>query len=410
MSDQPFRAFPELERIPVPINPVIHAALRAIYAGGPKSSWGADSYGRPLYRYETRGGHVLIFCVPSPDFGARFHPSISMYYTPRLGFIHSGALRSAVRELSIETADVFIILMSKIAELRDPRGGIARITLEEFADKRGVKVRHGSSRTLYEDFRRQILLLSDLRLIMTWKSYRTAGEITFGRDRPDRLLDILDIEYRKGEDVWSAFSFRCGQALSHFLNPEGLFWLGYYSKFLLHLNPYHEAFTKKLGTYWITVGTVSQRKGLLPRANPKTILDFCGEEINWRNPGQTVDYFVEGHHRLQELGILDKIPYVEPYSRRKGYFKEWLDSTLSIKLSDNLLGSMPAKKVAQVRRIAQEKIRSNSLISKASLIIAEDLIKDQSLIKRYRNNLGIDQVEMARVLQITRQTLSNYVS
>jgi DNA-binding transcriptional regulator YiaG len=408
MSDQALRDFPELDRIPVPINPVIHAALKAIYAGGPRGSWDADSYGRPLYRYETRGGHVLIFCTSPPDFGTRFHPSISMYYTPRLGFIHSGALRKAVRELSMETADVFIILMSKLAELRDPRGGIARITLEEFADKRGVKVRHGSSRALYEDFRRQILLLSDFRVMMTWKSYRTAGEITFGRDRPDRLLDILDIEYRKGEDVWSAFSFRCGQALSHFLDPEGLFWLGYYRKVLLHLNPYHEAFTKKLGTYWIMVGTVSQRKGLLPRANPKTILDFCGEEINWRNPGQTVDNFVEGHNRLQELGILDNIPHAEPNSRRKGYFREWLDSTLSVKLSDSLLGSMPAKKIAHVKRIARETIRSNSLTGRASPIKPEDLINGQSLIKRYRNNLGINQTEMARALQITRQTLSNY--
>lgn len=408
MPEQPFNGFPELERIPVPINPVIHAALRAIYAGGPKSSWGADSYGRPLYRYETRGGHVLIFCAPPPDFGTRFHPSISMYYTPRLGFIHSGALRKAVGELSIETADIFIILMSKIAELRDPRGGIARITLEEFADKRGVKVRHGTSRTLYEDFKRQILLLSDLRLMMTWKSYKTAGEITFGRDRPDRLLDILDIEYRKGDDVWSAFCFRCGQALSHFLDPEGLFWLGYYSEALLHLNPYHEAFTKKLGTYWILVGTVSQRKGLLPRANPKTILDFCGEEINWRNPGQTVDNFVEGHHRLQEMGILDNISFLEPYNRSKGYFKEWLDSTISINLSSNFLGSISAKKFAQVKRIARERIRSNSILGKAIPIKAEDLVKDQSLIKRYRNNLGINQLELAMTLKVTRQTLSSY--
>jgi len=407
-SDSGYYPFPELERIPVPINPVVHAALRAIYAGGPKNSWGADSYGRPLYRYETRGGHILIFCAPPPDFGTRFHPSISMYYTPRLGFIHSGSMRKAVRELSIETADVFIILMSKIAELKDPMKGIARITLEEFAAKRGVRIRHGSSRTLYEDFRRQILLLADLRLIMTWKSYRTAGEITFGRNRPDRLLDILDIEYRKGEDVWSAFSFRCGQALSHFLDPEGLFWLGRYSKVLLNLNPYREAFTKKLGTYWTLVGTVSQRKGLLPRANPKTILDFCGEEITWRNPGQTVDAFVEGHHRLQELGILDSLPYIEPFSRKKGYFREWLDTTLSIRLSDNLLGSVPAKKVAHVKKIAQEKIRSNSVVRKAGPITAEELAHNQALIKRFRNNLGINQAELAKSLQITRQTLSNY--
>jgi len=243
---------------------------------------------------------------------------------------------------------------------------------------------------------------------MTWKSYRTAGEITFGRDRPDRLLDILDVEYRKGENVWSAFRFRCGQALSHFLDPEGLFWLGYYSKALLHLNPYHEAFTKKLGTYWVLIGTVSQRKGLLPKANPKTILDFCGEEINWRNPGQTVDAFVEGHHRLQELGILETLPYVEPYSRRKGYFKEWLDSTLSIKLSDNLIGSVTSNKIGQMKKKFLVKLRFGYDGSKRNLIKTEDLIQNQPLIRKYRDNLGINQVELAKKLQITRQTLSNY--
>jgi len=51
-------------------------------------------------------------------------------------------------------------------------------------------------------------------------------------------------------------ALRCGQALSHFLNPDGLRWIGYYSRSLLALNPYHEAFTKKLGTYWTMVASL----------------------------------------------------------------------------------------------------------------------------------------------------------
>ena len=156
-----------------------------------------------------------------------------------------------------------------------------------------------------------------MRLTMSWRDYKTGGEATFGKERPDRLLDILDIEYKREAEKWTSFRFRCGQALSHFLDPEGLFWIGYYSKALLHLSPYHDALTKKLGTYWIIVGTVAEKKGMLPSATPKTILNFCGEDINWRHPGQTVDAFIEAHQRLEDLGVIESIPVLEPMARSR---------------------------------------------------------------------------------------------
>ena len=151
------------EKIPVPISPVIHAALQAIYAGGPKSRWASDMYGRPYYNHQTRSGNITFYCTPPPAFENRFHPSIAMYYTPRLGFIYSGGLRSAVQNLSVETADIFLILMSRIAELDDPATGIAGITLEEIARMRDVRYRHGSTHALYEVFKQEVLRLSDLR-------------------------------------------------------------------------------------------------------------------------------------------------------------------------------------------------------------------------------------------------------
>jgi len=388
--------------MPVPINPVIYASLRAIYAGGTGKRWKADSYGRPVYRYETRGGRILIFFAPPPYFGSRYNPSIAMYYTPRLEFIYSGSLRESMQQLSVETADVFLILMSRIAELRDPRNDIAQITLEDFAGIRGVRVRHGSARTLYEDFKKEILLLSDLRLMMNWKSYLKGGEIAFGRDIPDRLLDILDLEYRKAENSWTSFRFRCGQALSYFLNPEGLFWIGRYSRALLHLNPYKEAFTKKLGAYWILVGTVTMKKGLLPRATPWSILDFCGEEVDRRNPGAIVDAFIEGHCRLKELRVLDEIPDLEPLSRRKGYFQEWLETPLEISLSDNIKSGVPGKARSRIKPAGLRRREKESRID------PEELMNRPSLIRQFRLESGLCQAELARILGITRQTLSLY--
>jgi DNA-binding XRE family transcriptional regulator len=400
------------EKLPFPVSPVIHSALRAIYAGGPKSRWQADNCGRPFYPYETKAGNITFFCEPPPDFSRRFHPTIAIYYPPRLGFIYSGRFRDTVRNLSVESADVFLMLMSYIARLDDPRTGIARITLEEMAGIRDVRLRHGRSQNLYADLKEEVLRLADLRLSMIWKDYQTGGTVTFGKERPDRLLDILDVEYRQQEGAWTAFRFRCGQALSHFLNVDGLFWIGYYSKSLLHLSPYHEAFAKKLGTYWTLIGTVAGKKGALPRATPRSILDFCGNDVNWRNPGQTVDAFFKAHERLMEIGIIATDDLQEPVSRTRGYMTEWLETPITVKLSEKLwkiAKKMSAKNVKGpgkeivCRPKPKESIESAGIPREAGIVMA-----NPAILKKLRSRYYLRQEDLAEALGITRQTLSRY--
>jgi DNA-binding XRE family transcriptional regulator len=365
-------------------------------------------HGRPYYKYLTRAGNITFSCTPPPAFENRFHPSIAMYYKPRLGFVYSGGLRHAVQNLSVETADIFLILMSRVAELRDPATGIAGITLEEMARTRGVHLRHGSTHALYEVFRREVLRLADMRLTMSWRDYATGGTVTFGKDRPDRLLDILDVEYRRTGKTWSSFRFRCGQALSHFLDPAGLFWLGHYSRSLLQLSPYHEAFTKKLGTYWTLIGTVAERKGSLPRATPRTILDFCGESVNRQHPGQTVDAFIESHQKLADLGILESIPTLEPVMRIRGYFRDWLDSPLTVRLSENLRWLSSGRKTRPPAVRTQRKLSLPDHDTARIPKTVEELTANPTLIKRLRADHYLRQDELAHALGVTRQTLSNY--
>jgi len=398
------------EKLPFPVSPVIHSTLRAIYAGGPKSRWQADNCGRPFYPYEAKAGSITFFCEPPPDYSRRFHPTIAIYYAPRLGFIYSGRFRDTVRNLSVESADVFLMLMSYIARLDDPRTGIARITLEEMAGIRDVRIRHGRSQNLYSDLKEEVLRLADLRLSMTWKDYQTGGVITFGKERPDRLLDILDVEYRRQESAWSAFRFRCGQALSHFLNVDGLFWIGYYSKSLLHLSPYHEAFTKKLGTYWTLIGTVAGKKGAFPKATPRSILDFCGNDVNWRNPGHTVDAFFKAHERLMEIGVIADDDLREPVSRTRGYMTEWLETPITVKLSEKLwkmAKRISAKKVKgpdkEIVRRPKESIESAGVPRDASIVMA-----NPAILKKLRSRFYLRQEDLAEALGITRQTLSRY--
>jgi DNA-binding XRE family transcriptional regulator len=397
------------QHCPIPTSPVIIAALRAIYAGGSKNRWSSDSYGRPRYCYESRHGKITFFFPPIPDYRDKYHIAIALYYIPRLAFVYSGRQRASVKNLSVETADIFLILMARIAKLRDPARDIASISLEEIADYRGVHIRHGSARNLYEDFKAEVMRLSDMCMTTTWRDYTRGGTITFGKESPDRLLDIVDVEYKDSRETWTSFRYRCGQALSHFLSPGGLRWIGYYSRSLLQLSPYHEAFTKKLGTYWTMVGIIAGKKGLMPRATPYTILDFCGEEINWRNPGQTVDAFIKAHDRLVDIGVLTEMSILDPLSRTKGYFKDWLETPISVKLSEGLWHIRMRKETSSRRKLVtrQEK-EKQSVHSFTVPHDAQALIHDSSLIRRFRTDCFFLQAELARALGIKRQTLSKY--
>ena len=246
--------------------------------------------------------------------------------------------------------------------------------------------------------------MADFRLSMIWRDYRGSRSLSFGKERPDRLLDIVDVEYKQAGEEWLGFGFRCGQALAAFLNPEGLRWIGYYSKALLQLSPYHEAFSKKLGTYWIMVGVTAGKKGLLPRATPNTILDFCGEKANWRNPGQTVDAFIQAHQQLQEIGVLKHIPILEPPTRNKGYFKKWLETTLTVELSADIW---------KVKAKVEEKVVPKA--NKQVMLVPgwlpknpHELQQQPTTIKQFRSTYRLGQGVLAQAVGITRQTLSNY--
>ena len=395
------RSVPDRGELAVPTNPVIMAALRAIYAGGPKNRWKSDSYGRPYYRHAARDGSVSLFFDSPPHFKSRFHP----YYiaTPRMDFVYAGKIRQIVSGLSVETADVFLILMSRIAGLHDPVNGVARIGLEEIARLRGVNLRHGRSRTLFEDFRQEVLRLADMRLTLLWKDYRGGGTVSLGRERPDRLLDLLDMEHERDGRTWTAFRFRCGQALSHFLDPEGLRWIGYYSRALLRLNPYTDAFTKKLGTYWIMLGIIAGKKGQQPAATPKTILDFCGEAVHGQAPGRTVDAFIRAHERLADIGVLESLPVLEPPDRGRGYFGEWLDRPLTVRLSDRLWRIRKATRTG-----FSPKRRRKREAPALEPSTARELQANPALIRQLRAERRMRQDELAGTLGVTRQTLSGY--
>ena len=391
--------------IPLPISPPIRAALQAFYAGGSKNQWTPDSYGRPQYSYQARDGHITLFFEHPPD-------TVETV----------GVLWKVVKDLSVETADIFLILMSQIAKLPNPQLNIARMSLEEIAEYRSVKLRHGSSYLLYEDFKQEVMRLADLRLTMGWQDYK-GGTLFFGKERPDRLLDIVDVEYKRDGKSWTAFGFRCGQALAHFLDPDGLRWIGNYASLLLSLSPYHEALAKKIGTYWTLVGTIAGKGGMQPHATIRSILEFCGEEPNMEKPGRTVEAIIEAHERLREVGVLEEIPDFEPPSRQRGFFQEWLDEPRTVKLAESLWKlnqpsdrnrTLPASSnQAPVRRNESNLRVLPAPSSKASMVLEvpagfNELCETPSRIQQFRNEYHLHQAELAQALGISRETLSRY--
>ncbi|MEN6388907.1 MAG: helix-turn-helix transcriptional regulator [Syntrophomonas sp.] len=402
----------------IPVNPLLYASLRAIYSGGSMLKWNTDIYGRPYYDYLARDGQITIsYELPATGYlpwnpPAKGLPAFHRHFLgPRWGFIYSGRLRAALSDVSVETADVLLILMAKIAGLQDVKRDTARISLEEIAETRGVRLRHGKSRELYEALKEEVFRLSDFRVSMVWRDYKNKRELYWGQERPDRLLDIVDIECKRDRKTVRAFGFRCGLAMAHFLDPHGLRWIGHYSKALLNLSPYHEAFAKIVGTYWIMVGITAGKKGAHPIALPQTILDFCGEDINRRNPGRTVDSFIKAHETLVKIGVLDDVPALEPQTRKKGYFEKWMNTPLTVKLSQSLwkiASQMNENKPLNSRPVRKKgRPKHQNIFSGIPQTIFE-LQRSPDLIRSFRQIYGMNQIVLARAIKVSRQTLSNY--
>jgi DNA-binding XRE family transcriptional regulator len=157
------------------------------------------------------------------------------------------------------------------------------------------------------------------------------------------------------------------------------------------------------------VGIVAGKKGLQPRATPRTILEFCGEGANWRNPGQTVDSFLKAHDRLASIGVLGDFTLSDPFSRTRGYFKEWLESPISVRLSEKIWKIAELKKLPSQQRKSRRRVKKDTSVE--SMVYprsSADLVRDPSLIRKFRGQFYIQQEDLARALGVTRQTLSSY--
>ena len=245
------------------------------------------------------------------------------------------------------------------------------------------------------------------------RDYRGGGTIRFGDERPDRLFDIVDVTYERDRKTWSGFTFRCGQALAHFLDPDGLRWLGRYSSELLKLNAKREHLTKKVGTYWMLIGAINVQRGQYPRVTPASILSFCGIAPNHTRPNRTVDALVGSHLRLREMGIFDEAPDFEPGSRERGYFDAWLSEPREGRLSSRIFPAIEDAGRRQAtnkskRRQKRQPIPTGENDTSSVVPSADEIRRQPVLICKFRRLFNVRQVELAKRLGISRRALSRY--
>lgn len=399
----------EPETLEISTAPVSRAIVEAIFSGGPNFKWPVDPRGLPYYRHRGSGGWIEVFFdhEPGPD------------------EVVAALCREAVEQLSAETADVFLILLSRISELTDPARDTAFIDFREISKFLGVDKRHGSYSRLYRDLLEEIRRIADLRLSMVWKSYDKDGELRFGRELPDRVFEIVDIDYRQGrgkaKQVLRGVAYRCGLALSHFMRAQGdgLRWIGYCARALFELNPKHDEWAKKAGVYWTLTGTVQDKKGQELHTSPRTLLAFMGKEIDPNHAGDTVDKLKDAHRRLYELGIFDEDPsqQFEPADplRRPGYIAEWLDTAIQPKMTKGLLVAKRARERARLpspRRIratrSHRRTDTHQQTLPELLPEAREIQRDPTVIRRFRVEYGWKQDVLAKHLNISRRTLMRY--
>lgn len=387
------------EALAIPINPLLQASLRSLYSGA-CGLWGTGFYGAPRFNYEANDGRIQLF-YEFPT-GIRDIEYVKLYMNPRLarpGFVVAQRFRKKVASLSVETGDVLIILLAAIARLHDPARDIAWVSLQDIADQRGVNLRNGSKGKLLEDLRKHVSYIAELRLSMSWRDYKRGTTTVFGARQADCLLDIVDVEQTRGSGRCTSFGVRSGQALAYFLSRNSVRWIGYFPRAVLQLSPYHDGFTKKIGAYWTILGSIAGKRGKLPRATPRRILQFCGSLAKERHPGQTIDNFIKAHDRLLQIKALQDVSQLEPCARTKGYFKTWLDTPISVQLAESLWHVQSSPSIPRV--LYDTKPVSGPLSS-------ERLCKHPHLIKDWRDRQSIHQQELARAVGISRQTLSKY--
>lgn len=356
----------------MPSNPILRAALTAIWKGGSNcrrisAGWSPGSDG-PVFAYlGSRRGQVLLSV---PDW-------------------------ETVKQLGPLAADVLLGVLAQMLEpsLADlslaPRRKPFRVSLSSLRQNRGLK-RSGKERKLFEE-KLDCKLRALLKIRIEAKELPAYNDATLRWNskgeswNKDRLISLLSIHE-------SEYQLRVGDWSSRFLNTGAKPWIVPFSGELLSLD--HRAnrgvdlLAKKVGS-WISLNR--SRRGILIRI--RTLLDRIGElPIEAVRPkdwaGRLRGRLDEALLRLQEMGIIRSLEWPDGHGpgdpdRARGWTARWLSARLLLGL-----GQQPRKVAPSPLSFGRNLARQRKLRSLSQKELANQLGISRPYLSRLERELA----------------------
>ena len=411
-----------IETIDNTFNPLTEAATRAILAADrtrkrpvPKEGegrWIKDDTGRHYYTHRSeRSGHIHI--TLEADEGLSDEEREQLF------------TRALTEDMDPETADLFLYLCHRIAELpADNSEASAKVREEDIMSALGMSRRDGRTQRMRDDIDRKVKALASMRFTARWLDYKKQRYQTFGESNPARVMEITDLrDGGPGTGERVGYIVTPGHGMRFFMQPGSARFVGKFAPAILRLNPYHEAFAKKIAMFLSFRGDLRHRKAQPVSFTPRQIFDFIGQDPEPTknvNPGDNVARLEEACHRLQEIGLLLEEPKIEPTTRTRGYYKDWLDTPIEFQmayfetttLQAQRKAALPSPRKQRVRsarqRVDQGELFKGGKTESMAGLTGDAIREDPKTIKELRKRLGMSQEQLAKAVGITANAVGNY--
>lgn len=393
------------ENMPIPANPVVHAAMGAIWAAGPK--WEEKGL------WETKPEENTAQARYSSSNGGQIQVWVDPRVESEMAVWTMEYIENYLSNLSDFTADIALAVLASLAEAKSPLFQPTIIDANKIIKQKGIEARGENRDKLCKAIEKEMENLQRLRFEICqlqaidpdtgkWNHKGFSWE-------HDRLFDIVKIEKFDKNNVAVMWSVRAGHWAYYFLSPAARRWVCNFAGVLLQLSHRQdrkvEVLAKRIG-YYVTLHKWKLGKGQPLRWTIGTLCQAIGENpTNERNPGRFREAFEAALQLLEDKNVFERVMYPPGYwddiDRNKGWVGNWIKNEITIIL--------PSEKADEEEKIESKNIpslpgRNRKIKNKGK---ATQIEIDGQEIRKAREERNWRQEELARHLGISRRYLSD---
>ncbi|MCG0277941.1 MAG: helix-turn-helix domain-containing protein [Thermanaeromonas sp.] len=391
------------ENMPIPTNPVVYAAMGAIWAGGPKWEQKGIWEIKPeentaQVRYSSpSGGQIQVWVDP------RVESEMAVWTMEQL--------ENYLSTLTDFTADVALSVLAALAEARSPLLQPVIVDADKIIRQKGMQAWGENKKAIRQIIEREMENLQHLRFEVhqlpaidpetgRWNSrgFNWQG---------DRLFDIVRIEKYDLNNVAIMWSVRAGQWAYYFLSPSARRWVCNFAGALLKLSHRQdrkvEVLAKRIG-YYVMLNKWRLAKGQPLRWSIGTLCNAIRENpLEDAHPGRFREAFESALELLVEKKVFERVVYPQEYwqdvNRSKGWVTRWLKYEITIILPSESEEIESQEKTAFPTAKALPPAKTSKRKGETKI--------DGNEIRKIRQERNWRQEELARYLGISRRYLSN---